>query len=90
MDIDQVRKEIDELDKQLLDIFNRRANLALKIGEIKKTKSIPVYDPAREQRIFDKMQQNNPGPLANEAIVRLFKTVIHESRSLESEKTEQL
>jgi len=85
--IDDIRQEIDRLDDELLRIFNRRAGLALKIGEIKKELNLPIYDPTREKRIFDKMKTNNPGPLDNAAIVRLFERVIDESRSLERIRT---
>ena len=87
MDISDLRTEIDRLDRELLRIFNERANLALKIGEIKKTLDLPVYDPSREKRIFDAMTADNPGPLENDAIVRLFERVIDESRSLERIRT---
>ncbi len=83
MDIDDLRKEIDRLDSELLRIFNERAGLALKIGEIKKGLGLPVYDPAREKRIFQRMKDANPGPLDDQAIVRLFERVIDESRRLE-------
>jgi len=85
--IDDIRIEIDQLDRDLLAIFNRRASLALKIGELKKELGLPVYDPSREKKIFDRMRQDNPGPLDNEAIVRLFERVIDESRSLERLRT---
>ena len=87
MDIDHIRKEIDRLDNELLRIFNERAALALQIGEIKKQKDLPVYDPDREKRIFDRMQAANPGPLEDNAIVRLFERVIDESRRLERLRT---
>ena len=87
MNISDLRTEIDRLDRELLRIFNERANLALKIGEIKKTLDLPVYDPSREKRIFDAMTADNPGPLENDAIVRLFERVIDESRSLERIRT---
>lgn len=87
MTIDQIREEIDRLDKELLKMFNERASLALEIGEIKKELGIPVYDPSRESLIFDRMRKQNPGPLDNEAIVRLFERVIDESRSLERLRT---
>jgi len=83
MTIDEIRAEIDRLDNELLRIFNQRADFALKIGEIKKGLEIPVYDPAREKNIFLRMKAENPGPLDNEAIVRLFERVIDESRRLE-------
>ncbi|MDH3544495.1 MAG: chorismate mutase [Desulfuromonadales bacterium] len=90
MTIDDYRKEINRLDGELLRIFNERAALALKIGEIKKEMNIPVYDPAREKRIFDAMSNDNPGPLENEAIIRLFERVIDESRRLERIRTKGL
>ena len=83
MTIDDLRREIDHLDSELLRIFNQRADFALKIGEIKKVLGLPVYDPAREKLIFQRMKTENPGPLDDEAIVRLFERVIDESRRLE-------
>ena len=83
MSIDEIREEIDRLDSELLRIFNERASLALKIGEIKKGLSLPVYDPAREKRIFTRMSAENAGPLDDQAIVRLFERVVDESRRLE-------
>src|SRR5690242_11493909 len=83
MTIDSIRQEIDQLDDDLLRIFNRRAELALQIGHIKKSMSLPVYDPGREKKIFQRMQVANPGPLDDQAIVRLFERVIDESRRLE-------
>ncbi len=87
MDISELRVEIDRLDRELLRLFNERANLALKIGEIKKELDLPVYDPSREKLIFEAMTKDNPGPLENDAIVRLFERVIDESRSLERIRT---
>lgn len=87
MSIDDIRQEIDRLDNELLEIFNRRATLALKIGQLKKELGLPIYDPNREKRIFVKMEERNPGPLDNNAIKRLFERVIDESRTLERIKT---
>lgn len=83
MTIDEIRLRINQLDDQLLQIFNERASLALEIGEIKKELNLPIYDPKREKLIFERMQLKNPGPLDNGAIVRMFERVIDESRRLE-------
>lgn len=90
MTIDDLRREINQLDGELLRLFNQRADLALKIGEIKKQLGIPVYDPEREKLIFETMARENPGPLENEAIIRLFERVIDESRRLERLRTKGL
>ena len=83
MAIDEIRKRIDLLDDVLLLIFNERARLALEIGRLKKGSGLPVFDPAREKRIFARMKEENPGPLDDGAVVRLFERVVDESRRLE-------
>ena len=83
MDINEIRKRIDLLDDVLLRIFNERARLALEIGYLKKELHLPVFDPSREKRIFARMKEDNPGPLDDEAIVRMFERVVDESRRLE-------
>ncbi len=87
MTIDEIRIAINRLDSELLRLFNERAALALEIGHIKKDLDLPIYDPRREKMIFERMRQENPGPLDNGAIVRLFERVIDESRSLERAKS---
>ena len=87
MTIDDLRIKIDQLDQELLRIFNQRAGLALQIVHVKKELDLPVYNPDREQYIFDKMQQLNPGPLDDQAIKRMFERVIDESRTLERIKS---
>ncbi len=82
-DINSLREQIDQLDERLLEIFNQRAALALEIGTIKMQQGLPIHDPARERRIFQRVKNTNPGPLEDDAIVRLFERVIDESRRLE-------
>jgi len=83
VEIEEIRKRIDLLDDVLLRVFNERARLALEIGHLKKGLGVPVFDPAREKRIFARMKGDNPGPLDDGAIVRLFERVVDESRRLE-------
>jgi chorismate mutase len=83
VEIGEIRKRIDLLDDVLLRIFNERARLALEIGRRKKDEGLPIYDPSREKRIFTRMKEDNPGPLDDGAILRLFERVVDESRRLE-------
>jgi chorismate mutase len=83
LNIHEIRDRINQLDDELLRIFNERSALAVKIGEIKEREGLRIYDPTREQSIFHRVQANNPGPLSNQAIVRLFERVVDESRRLE-------
>ncbi len=89
MEIDELRKRIDLLDDVLLRIFNERARLALEIGHAKKGLGLPVFDPGREKRIFARMKGDNPGPLDDGAVVRLFERVVDESRGLERIRSQE-
>jgi chorismate mutase len=68
-------------------LFNQRAGYALEIGKIKRVKDEPVYNPAREDQIYEHVQKENPGPLSDQAIRRLFERIIDETRRLERELT---
>lgn len=87
--INELRKEIDKIDSNLLKLLNERSSLALKIGEIKKLYKIPVYDPDREKQILERLITENRGPLDKQAIIRLFERIIDEARSLERIKAKE-
>ena len=89
MDIDGIGKRIELLDDVLLRIFNECARLTLEFGHVKKELGLPVFDPAREKRIFARMKGDNPGPLDDGAVVRLFERVVDESRRLERIKSQE-
>ena len=84
MDIEHWRKEIDEIDLELLRLLNVRARLALKVGALKKAASLPISDPDRERVVLQRLQEMNSGPLDERAIDKLFRRIILESKRIES------
>jgi chorismate mutase len=83
MNIDYWRTEIDEIDRELLRLLNRRARLAIRVGSIKRLTGLPCCDPEREKVVLDNLRLANPGPLDHEAVARLFRRIIRESRRME-------
>jgi len=81
--MDDWRCRIDELDQQLVQIFNERAQCAIEIGHIKRRLGLNVYSPQREAQVIANVTSTNRGPLDTEAIKRLFERVIDESRRIE-------
>ncbi len=86
--IEKHRKAIDTIDRQLVELFNRRAEQAIAIGKMKKERGIPVYDPVRENEIFRNLREANKGPLTPDAMQRLFERIIDESRRIERDSAE--
>ncbi len=82
-EIDDWRKRIDELDRQLVELLNERSHCAVEIGHIKKRLKLAAWQPEREAEILRNIVKSNRGPLDDAAIRRLFERIIDEARSLE-------
>ena len=80
-----VRTEIDAIDRQLLDLLNRRARCAQQVGQIKAQHGEAgfIYRPEREAQVLRRIQQNNPGPLADDSVIWFFREVMSACLSLE-------
>lgn len=81
--IDDWRIRIDEIDLELVQLFNERTQCAIEIGHIKKRLGLEIYSPAREAQVIANVSGANHGPLDHEAIKRLFERVIDEARRIE-------
>jgi chorismate mutase len=81
--IDDWRIRIDEIDRELVVLFNERATCAIEIGHIKRRNGMEVYSPQREAQVIDNVTSTNTGPLDGEAMRRLFERIIDESRRIE-------
>lgn len=55
MSLDNIRKEIDAIDNELVPLLKKRMLCSLKVAEIKREQNLPVLHPEREQAIIDKV-----------------------------------
>ncbi len=83
------RKRIDEIDLQLLELLNRRTREVERIGQIKESLAMPIYEPKREDAVFRNVIGHNEGPLTAEAIKSIFERIIDEMRTLQRMRREQ-
>jgi chorismate mutase/prephenate dehydratase len=80
-----VRADIDRIDGDILRLLNERARCAQRVGEIKAEFGDAgfIYRPEREAQVLRRLQEVNPGPLANENITFFFREVMSACLSLE-------
>jgi len=83
MEISDWRKKIDELDVEIVRLINLRAEAARAIGEIKKKTDLPVYEPKREQEVFDRVRAANRGPLPDSELLHVYERIIDVMRTLQ-------
>jgi chorismate mutase len=89
MTMEDWRRRIDEIDLQLVGLFNERTTCAIEIGHIKKRLGLEIYSPKREAQVIANVTAANAGPLDAEAIRRLFERVIDEARRIERIEAEK-
>jgi chorismate mutase len=82
-ELEQLRVSIDEVDRKILDLIAERVRLVLAVGDVKRERNMPVYDPDRERRILDRLASMAPAPLDGTTVRRIFERLIDEARRLE-------
>lgn len=86
MTLPEIRKKIDALDTQLLDLLNRRADLVHEVGILKKRDGVAIYAPEREEQLLrslaEKLAQKG-GRLPESAIRAIYREIISASYALE-------
>ena len=71
-----MRQRIDALDRDLLALLNRRMQVAVEVGELKKSEGSPVFRPEREAQVIDGLKAVNPGPLKNDSVAPIWREIM--------------
>ena len=86
MQIPDLRKKIDEIDRKLVTLLNERARAAHAIGVLKRNTQMPIYEPDRERVIHDNVAQNNSGPLQNHELRQIFERIVDVMREIQKKE----
>lgn len=89
-DFSHLRNAIDDVDHQILELLQRRLELVLEVGELKRQHGIKVYDPNREREVLERLVAARKAPLRPETVRRIFERIIDESRSHEQHHIAEL
>lgn len=82
-EIDDYRNKIDEIDKQITNLFEQRMDIVMKVGEYKKENNLPIFNKNREAEVIKK----NIGYLKNskyaEGLKDFFQNIMNIAKRLE-------
>jgi chorismate mutase/prephenate dehydratase len=81
--LDDLRKQIDEIDAKLVELLNQRAGIVIEVGKLKRQTSTPVYSPDREKEVLEKITRQNKGPLPNKCLNAIWRELMSGSFTLE-------
>lgn len=85
LQIDSYRKSIEEIDKQVAELFQERMNVVSKIAEYKKINNLPIFDNDRELILIKKNRQYIDNPALVEYYEKIFKMFLEVSKQYQEE-----
>ena len=82
LSINELRAQIDDIDEQLVTLLNKRAEKALAIRSLKPKAQMGLFDPKREEEIFERVTDLNCGPLYSDDIQAIYATILKVSKEM--------
>lgn len=55
MDLEQIRKRIDQLDREIAQLLTERMEITNEVAAYKKANNLPIYHPERERQVIEKV-----------------------------------
>jgi chorismate mutase/prephenate dehydratase len=88
MNLVDIRKKIDSLDEQILQLLNARAECVHEVGEYKKAEGLEIYAPEREEQVYRSLTERNArigGRLPEGAVRAVYREIMSASLALEKD-----
>ena len=89
MDLSEIRQQIDGIDQELVRLFCQRMNLSAQVADYKKANNLPIFVPARERAILQKVAQM-AGPEMEDYTRVLYSMLFELSRSYQSKRNGEM
>ena len=86
--LDEFRVLIDGLDRRIVELLNKRTRVVENIGRVKREAKLPIYEPKREEQVYENITHVNHGPLDEAAVRRIFERIIDEMRQIQRVRME--
>src|SRR3954469_20340087 len=74
--IKQLRQQISDTDRPLVDALNARRRLGARPGGSKESRGIDFLDPEREEWMLQYLSRANRGPLSQTGLKELFEEIL--------------
>ncbi len=79
----KLRSQIDSIDAELINLLNNRYKAVEAIGEYKRERHLPIYDPSRQRKLMERLQKLNQGPMTPEILNSIYREIMSGAQRLE-------
>ena len=74
--IRQLREQISDADRAIVDAINQRLRLVARLKEYKESRGFEFVDPEREEWMLRDLLRANRGPLSDEGLESIYARVL--------------
>lgn len=85
MNLEECRKEIDRLDKELTNLLEQRMQVVAKVAAYKKENHMEIFDPRRERQVLDKIGAMAQYKELAPYLQKIYQCIMDESKNYERE-----
>ena len=85
MELSEIRKELDVIDKKIIDLYFTRMDLCKKVAEYKIANNMPVLDGVREKQKLDNVSSNAESEFDKESLREIFQLLMDRSKMLQTD-----
>ncbi len=82
-ELEKLRNKIDDIDIEILELLNKRAEVVIEVGKTKQDKQLKIHSPEREREILKRLRDRNPGPFPNGALKLIYEEILSASLALQ-------
>ena len=87
--IEELRKDVDRLDLQIIQLLEKRLIISSQIGKIKQKLNLPTYTPEREEVIKNRVSEQVEDEKKKNRILKIYESILNESRAVQNEYGEE-
>lgn len=85
--LEELREQIDRVDRTIVEALDERADLVQKIGEIKREEGIDLFVPGREREIIKRLEELGSGDFPAASLRLIYREIIATCLNLEKPVT---
>ncbi|MCQ2350745.1 MAG: chorismate mutase [Paludibacteraceae bacterium] len=82
-ELEDIRKDITSVDKQMTELFEKRMHLASEVAEYKKAHGLPIFDATREAKVLECVSSNVKDGSLGQYAVKFFQNLMEVSKELQ-------
>lgn len=85
MEINELRSEINEIDRKIVKLLEKRFDFVLQVGHYKKEKNLPIFDPERENMIIENCGSYLENKIYLKYLEQIYTEIMNSCKDIQSD-----